>query len=77
MIVKKEELVPRINLFEFEAREVAEKTHPGQFVILRIDENGERIPLTIAGVDVEKGTIAVVCHEVGKSTSQLGKLKQG
>lgn len=76
-IVTKRELVPHINLFEFSAKEIAAKTKPGQFVILRIDEDGERIPLTIADADVEKGTITVVCHEVGKSTKQLGNLKQG
>ncbi len=76
-IVTKRELVPQINLFEFSAKETAAKTKPGQFVILRIDENGERIPLTIAGANVEKGTITVVCHEVGKSTKQLGTLKKG
>lgn len=76
-IVTKRELVPYINLFEFSAKEIVAKTKPGQFVILRIDEDGERIPLTIADADVEKGTITVVCHEVGKSTKQLGNLKQG
>lgn len=76
-IVTRRELVPHINLFKFSAKEIAAKTKPGQFVILRIDEDGERIPLTIAGVDVGKGTITVVCHEVGKSTKQLGNLKQG
>jgi ferredoxin--NADP+ reductase len=76
-IVTKRELVPRINLFEFSAKEIAAKTKPGQFVILRIDEDGERIPLTIAEANVREGTITVVCHEVGKSTKQLGNLKQG
>jgi len=76
-IVAKRELVPNINLFEFSAKEVAAKTKPGQFVILRIDEDGERIPLTIAEANVREGTITVVCHEVGKSTKQLGNLKQG
>lgn len=76
-IVTKRELVPHINLFEFSAREIAAKSKPGQFVILRVNEKGERIPLTIAGADIEKGTITVVCHEVGKSTKQLGKLKEG
>jgi ferredoxin--NADP+ reductase len=76
-IVTKQELVPHINLFEFSAKEIAAKTKPGQFVILRINEDGERIPLTIAGANVGKGTIKVVCHEVGKSTKQLGNLKQG
>ena len=76
-IVTKRELVSHTNLFEFSAKEIAAKTKPGQFVILRIDEDGERIPLTIADADVEKGTISVVCHEVGKSTKQLGSLKEG
>jgi ferredoxin--NADP+ reductase len=76
-ILTKRELVPHINLFEFSAKEIAAKTKPGQFVILRIDEDGERIPLTIAGANVGKGTITVVCHEVGKSTKQLGNLEQG
>jgi len=76
-IVTRRELVPNINLFEFLAKEIAAKTKPGQFVILRIDEDGERIPLTVAGVNVGKGTITVVCHEVGKSTKQLGSLKEG
>jgi len=75
--VTKRELVPHTNLFEFSAKEIAAKTKPGQFVILRIDEDGERIPLTIADADFEKGTISVVCHEVGKSTKQLGSLKEG
>jgi len=74
-IIAKRELAPHINLFEFSAKEVAAKSKPGQFVILRIDEDGERIPLTIANVDAEKGTITVACHEVGKTTTQLGRLK--
>lgn len=77
VIGTKRELAPHTNLFELSAEEIAAKTKPGQFVILRIDEDGERIPLTIAGVDTEKGRITVVCHEVGKSTRQLGKLKEG
>jgi ferredoxin--NADP+ reductase len=76
-IVTKRELVPSINLFEFSAKEIAAKTKPGQFVILRIDEDGERIPLTIADANVGKGTITVVCHKVGKSTKQLGSLDEG
>ncbi len=75
-IVTKRELAPHINLFEFSAKEIAVKTKPGQFVILRIDEEGERIPLTIADVNIERGTITVVCHEVGKSTKKLGRLKE-
>jgi len=76
-VVSKRELVPNINLFEFSANEIAAKIKPGQFVILRIDEYGERIPLTVAGANVGRGTITVVCHEVGKSTKQLGSLKEG
>lgn len=76
-IVTKRELVPHTNLFEFSAKEIAAKTKPGQFIILRVDERGERIPLTIADADVEKGTITVVCHEVGKTTKKLGKLEGG
>jgi NAD(P)H-flavin reductase len=76
-IITKRELAPHTNLFEFSAEEIAAKTKPGQFVILRVHEEGERIPLTIAGADVEKGAITVVCHEVGKSTKQLGSLKEG
>ena len=76
-IMTKRELAPHTNLFEFSAEEIAAKTKPGQFVILRIHEEGERIPLTVARADVGKGTITVVCHEVGKSTKQLGSLKEG
>ncbi len=76
-IVTKRELVPHTNLFEFSAKEIAAKTKPGQFVILRVDEEGERIPLTVAGANIEKGTITVVCHEVGKTTKKLGKLEGG
>jgi len=76
-IVTKQELVPHINLFEFSAKEIAAKTKPGQFIILRVDEKGERVPLTMTGADAEKGTITVVCHEVGKSTKQLGQLEEG
>jgi len=76
-IATKRELVSHINLFEFSAKEIAAKIKPGQFVILKVDEKGERIPLTIAGADVEKGTITVVCHEVGKTTRRLGSLNKG
>lgn len=76
-IVTKKELAPKIQLFEVYAPEVAEKTKPGQFIILIINEKGERIPLTIAGYDGEKGTITFVFNEVGKTTKQLGLLKKG
>lgn len=76
-IVTKRELVSHINLFEFSAKEIAAKSKPGQFVILKVDEKGERVPVTIADADVGKGTITVVCHEVGKTTKQLGSLNEG
>jgi ferredoxin--NADP+ reductase len=76
-IAAKRILATHINLFDFSAKEVAAKTKPGQFVVLRIDEDGERIPLTIAGVNAEKGTVSVACHGVGKTTRQLGELEEG
>jgi ferredoxin--NADP+ reductase len=76
-VLKNKELVPKIRLFEVYAPEMAEKTRPGQFVIVIIDEKGERIPLTIAGYDAKKGTITFVFNEVGKTTKQLGLLKAG
>jgi len=71
------ELAPKIKLFEVHAPEIAEKAKPGQFIILIIGEKGERIPLTIAGYDRKKGTITFVFNEVGKTTKQLGLLKEG
>lgn len=76
-IVTKRELAPKINLIEVSAKEVAEKVGPGQFVILRLDEKGERIPLTIANRDVKKGTVTIVFHEVGNTTKKLGSLNEG
>lgn len=76
-ILTKKELAPKIKLFEVYAPEMAEKAKPGQFIIVVIDERGERIPLTIAGYDAKKGTITFVFNEVGKTTKQLGLLKEG
>jgi len=76
-IVTKKELAPKIKLFEVHAPEMAEKAKPGQFIILIIDERGERIPLNIAGYDSKNGTITFVFNEVGKTTRQLGVLKEG
>jgi ferredoxin--NADP+ reductase len=70
-------LAPKIKLFEVHAPEMAEKARPGQFIILIINENGERIPLTIAGYDAAKGTISFGFNEVGKTTKQLGLLNEG
>lgn len=76
-IAKKEVLTPTLNLFEIEAPLVAQKALAGQFVILRIGEEGERIPLTIADFDRDKGTITCVFQEVGKTTKELGELNEG
>jgi ferredoxin--NADP+ reductase len=76
-IVSKKELAPKIKCFEVCAPEIAEKAQPGQFIMLVINEKGERIPLTLAGIDAKKGTISFVFNEVGKTTKQLGCLKEG
>ncbi len=76
-ILKKETLAPAIKLFEIEAPLVAGKAAAGQFVILRAHDHGERIPLTIADFDREKGAITCVFQEVGKTTRELGTLDQG
>lgn len=76
-IVYREDLAPRIHLFRIAAPIVARKALAGQFVILRIDETGERIPLTIADYDRDEGTVAVVFMEVGKTSCKLACLQQG
>ena len=76
-IVRKEVLSPAVKLLEIEAPYVARKAEPGQFIMLRINEEGERIPLTIADYDREKGTITIIFQEVGKTTTILGTLEKG
>lgn len=76
-IVYSEELAPSVKLFHVQAPLIAKKCQPGQFVIVRMDDEGERIPLTIADFDREKGTITLIFQEVGHSTRQMGSLKQG
>jgi ferredoxin--NADP+ reductase len=76
-IVANKQLAPKIKLFEVEAPEIAEKVKPGQFIMIVIDEKGERIPITIAGYNSKKGTITFAFNEVGKTTKQLGNLKEG
>jgi len=76
-IVKKEELSAGVKLFVVAAPLIAKKCRPGQFVILRIDEEGERIPLTIADFDRAAGTITLIFQEVGHTTRQLGTLEVG
>ncbi len=76
-ILEKEVFSPIIKLMVIEAPKVAKSCQAGQFVILRIHEEGERIPLTIADFDREKGTITIVFQEVGKTTVQLGRMEAG
>jgi ferredoxin--NADP+ reductase len=76
-VVSKRVLTPNVKLFEVEAPAVARKARPGQFAILRTHEKGERIPITLAGSDPEKGTVTIAFAEVGKSSIQLGKLEEG
>jgi ferredoxin--NADP+ reductase len=76
-VLTNKELAPKIKLFEVEAPEIAQKAKPGQFIIVVIDEKGERIPLNIAEYDAKKGTITFAFNEVGKTTKQLGLLKEG
>ena len=59
-IVRKEALRPTVTLYEIEAPLIAKKAQPGQFIILRVDENGERIPITINNYDPEKGTVTII-----------------
>jgi len=76
-ILEKQVLTPEIKLMVIEAPRVARKAKAGQFVILRINETGERIPLTIADFDAEKGTVTIIFQEVGKTTMMLGEMEAG
>lgn len=76
-IVKKESLNPTVTLMEIEAPLVAKKAQAGQFIILRVDEKGERIPLTVAGYDREKGTVRIIFQIVGSTTEKLNHKKEG
>ncbi|NWF76813.1 MAG: sulfide/dihydroorotate dehydrogenase-like FAD/NAD-binding protein [Nitrospirae bacterium] len=76
-ILKKEELSDLVTLFEIEAKNIAKKAKAGNFFVLRINEEGERIPLTIADFNEEKGTITTVFQKVGKTTFHLGSLNEG
>ena len=76
-IVKKEALKPTVILYEIEAPMVAKKAEPGQFIILRVDENGERIPITIHDYDREKGTVTIIVQTVGATTEKLSHKQQG
>jgi len=76
-IRKKEKLNSTVGRMEIEAPLIAKKAQPGQFIILRVDQDGERIPLTIAGYDREKGTITIIYQIVGGTTEALDQKKEG
>jgi len=76
-IVEKEALVPNIIYLKIRAPKVAKAARPGQFVIIRVDETGERVPMGLAGWDAEEGTIEIVFYVLGTSTMKLGTLRVG
>ncbi|MBR5329562.1 MAG: sulfide/dihydroorotate dehydrogenase-like FAD/NAD-binding protein [Firmicutes bacterium] len=76
-IVEKKELSPEIMLYRIDAPLIAKKAKPGQFIILRVEEGGERIPLTIADSDAETGLVTIIFQIVGYTTRRLSMLQQG
>ncbi len=76
-ILSKEELSPNVYAYQIDAPRVARKAQPGQFIILRTNEEGERIPLTIADFDREKGTILLVFQVIGATTMELAAMQEG
>ena len=76
-IARKEALRPTVTLYEIEAPLVAKKAQPGQFIILRVDEKGERIPITIHDYDPVKGTVTIIVQTVGATTEKLRHLNAG
>ena len=76
-IASRKELNPTVTQLEIEAPLVAKKALPGQFIILRVDEDGERIPLTVAGCDKEAGTVKIIFQIVGGTTTKLNAKREG
>ncbi len=76
-IVRKKVLNPTVTLMDIDAPLVAKKAEPGQFIILRVDEDGERIPLTVADFDREKGTVTIIFQIVGATTEKLNHKEEG
>ncbi len=76
-ILKKKELSPGVYHYDIEAPRVAKKAKPGQFIVLRVNEEGERIPLTVADFNAEKGSITLIFQAVGASTQLLASLQEG
>ena len=76
-IIHKRELNAQTTMLDVKAPAVARRAKPGQFIILRVDENGERIPLTIAGCNQDEGTVKIIFQKVGATTRRLGLLEEG
>lgn len=76
-IVRKEVLTPAITLMEVEAGRLARAAKPGQFLIVRVDEEGERVPLTICDYDTKKGTVTIVTQAIGASSKEICALEEG
>lgn len=76
-ILKKKILNPTVTLMDIDAPLIAKKAEPGQFIILRVDADGERIPLTVADFDREKGTVTIIFQIVGATTEKLNHLNEG
>lgn len=76
-ILHKETLGPDITLYRFEAPDVAAYRQPGQFVLIRVSEDGERVPITIADVDRDQGTVTLIIQSVGKTTLELANMSVG
>lgn len=76
-IIAKDELSSDVTQMELIAPEISNRTKPGQFIVLRVDEFGERFPLTITDSDPKKGTVEIIFQKVGKSTNELGELQVG
>ena len=76
-IVEKRTLAPQIFLMDIEAPRVAKSAKPGQFVIIKMDEKGERIPLTICDFDTERGTVTIVVQTLGCSTKEMANYEVG
>jgi ferredoxin--NADP+ reductase len=76
-ILLRQDLVPNVHLFKIEAPAVARKAQAGQFIVIRVDDKGERIPLTIADWNAKEGSVSVVFMEVGTTTRDLARLGTG
>ena len=76
-IIKKTRLAENVTEYVISAPEVARHAHPGQFIILRVDEDGERVPFTICDYDSKAGTVTVLVQEVGYSTIKLSQIPEG